>query len=104
MNSLVGYTFIGLFLVSVGALGVVVRRNIFMVYISLEIMLNGINLLFVTFARYNNSLDSQVIAMIIIAIAAAEAALFLTAIVLLFRLYKTLDSDMYNLLKQELPS
>lgn len=98
--SLYGYTIVAMILFSIGIIGVISRRNIFIMYMSIELILNAVNLLFVTFSRYHNNLDSQVITIIIIAIAAAEAAIFLAAIILLFRTEKSLDADLFNFLKQ----
>ena len=100
MASLYGYTIVAMILFSIGLIGAFSRRNMFVIYMSIELILNAVNLLFVTFSRYHNNLDSQVITVIIIAIAAAEAAIFLSAIVLLFRSSKTLDADIFNYLRQ----
>ena len=67
---------------------------------SIELMLNGINLFLVTFARYHFNMDPQVITIMVIAIAAAEAAIFLSVIILLFRSKKSLDTDLFTALKQ----
>lgn len=67
---------------------------------SIELMLNGINLFLVTFARYHFNMDPQVITVMVIAIAAAEAAIFLSVIILLFRTKRSLDTDLFTALKQ----
>lgn len=67
---------------------------------SIELMLNGINLFLVTFARYHFNMDSQVISIMVISIAAAEAAIFLSVIILLFRTKRSLDTDVFTALKQ----
>ncbi|KIM11476.1 MAG: hypothetical protein KU37_04500 [Sulfuricurvum sp. PC08-66] len=85
-------------LIAIGIIGVVGRRNIFVVYMSLEIILNGINLGFVTGARIFGHADGQVVALLVMAIAAAEAALFLAMVVLLFGHRRSLDSARFNLL------
>jgi len=100
MISLTSYAFVSMMLFSIGAIGVVSRRNIFVIYMSIELMLNGINLFLVTFARYHFSMDPQVITVMVIAIAAAEAAIFLSVIILLFRTKKSLDTDLFTALKQ----
>jgi NADH-quinone oxidoreductase subunit K len=100
MISLTSYAFVSMMLFSIGAIGVVARRNIFVIYMSIELMLNGINLFLVTFARYHFSMDPQVITVMVIAIAAAEAAIFLSVIILLFRTKKSLDTDLFTALKQ----
>ena len=101
MASLTGYAVVSMILFSLGAIGVVSRRNIFVIYMSIELMLNGINLFLVTFARYHFNMDGQIISMMVIAIAAAEAAIFLSVIILLFRTKKSLDTDVFTELKQE---
>ncbi len=101
MASLTGYATVSMILFSLGAIGVVSRRNIFIIYMSLELMLNGINLFLVTFARHHFNMDGQIISIMVIAIAAAEAAIFLSVIILLFRTKKSLDTDVFTELKQE---
>jgi len=88
-------------LFSLGTIGVVSRRNIFVIYMSIELMLNGINLFLVTFARYHFNMDGQILSIMVIAIAAAEAAIFLSVIILLFRTKKSLDTDIFTDLKEE---
>jgi NADH-quinone oxidoreductase subunit K len=68
---------------------------------SIELMLNAINLIFVSVGRYYESIEPQVIAMVIIAIAAAEAAVFLSLIVVMYRRKKTLNSDIFTVLSQK---
>lgn len=101
MASLTGYAAVSMILFSLGAIGVVSRRNIFIIYMSIELMLNGINLFLVTFARYHFNMDGQIMSMMVIAIAAAEAAIFLSVIIMLFRTKKSLDTDLFTELKQE---
>jgi NADH-quinone oxidoreductase subunit K len=64
-------------------------------------MLNAVNLIFVSMGRYYESMNAQVIAMLIIAVAAAEAAVFLSMIVVLYKQKKSLDSDVFNVLSQK---
>lgn len=100
MASLTGYAAVSMILFSLGAIGVVSRRNIFIIYMSIELMLNGINLFLVTFARYHFNMDGQILSIMVVAIAAAEAAIFLSVIILLFRTKKSLDTDMFTELKE----
>jgi len=100
MISLTSLAFVSMALFSIGAIGVISRRNIFIIYMSLEMMLNGINLFLVSFARYHFNMDPQVITIMVIAIAAAEAAIFLSVIILLFRSKKSLDTDVFTTLTQ----
>jgi NADH-quinone oxidoreductase subunit K len=77
----------GLFLL--GLLGVIVRRNLLIIYMSLELMLNAGNLALVAFSRFNNNLNGQVMVFFIITVAAAEVAVGLALIVALFRKRQT---------------
>jgi len=100
MISLTSLAFVSMVLFSIGVIGVILRRNIFVIYMSLEMMLNGINLFLVSFARYHFNMDPQIITIMVIAIAAAEAAIFLSVIILLFRSKKSLDTDVFTTLTQ----
>lgn len=72
MISLTSYAFVSMILFSIGAIGVIARRNIFVIYMSLELMLNAINLFLVTFARYHFNVDPQIVSIMVISIAAAS--------------------------------
>ena len=86
-------------LFTIGVVGVLVRRNAIVIFMSIELMLNAGNLAFVSFARSMNSLDGQVIVFFVMAVAAAEVAVGLAIIVNLFRLRETVFVDEINLLK-----
>lgn len=88
-------------LFSIGLVGIVSRRNLFVVYMSIELMLSAINLVLATFARLHGDMHGSVIVLLLIAVIAAEAALFLAMIIHLYRLRQTLDSDAFNLLSQK---
>ena len=88
-------------LFSIGLVGIVSRRNLFVVYLSIELMLSSVNLLLVTFSRLDQTLNGSVMALLLIAIIAAEAALFLAMIIHLYRSSRSLDSDNYAGLTQE---
>lgn len=79
------YLTVSAVLFSLGLLGVLVRRNIFVIYMGLELMLNAANLTLVAFSRYNNNLDGQLMVFFIITVAAAEVAVGLALLVALFR-------------------
>ncbi|MFW2565589.1 NADH-quinone oxidoreductase subunit NuoK [Aliarcobacter butzleri] len=100
MLSLTSYAFVSMMLFSIGAIGVIARKNIFVIYMSIEMMLNGINLFLITFARYHFNIDPQIITIMVISIAAAEAAIFLSVIILLFRSKKSLNTDVFTSLTQ----
>jgi NADH-quinone oxidoreductase subunit K len=83
----------------IGVVGVLVRRNAIVIFMSIELMLNASNLAFVAFARHLNSLDGQVFVFFVMTVAAAEVAVGLAIIVNLFRLRETVFVDEINLLK-----
>ena len=83
----------------IGLIGVLVRRNALIIFMSIELMLNSANLVFVAFARSMNSIDGQVFVFFVMTVAAAEVAVGLAIIVNLFRLRETVFVDEINLLK-----
>ncbi len=92
---------LAILLFSIGMVGVISRRNIFVMYMSVELMLNAINLSFVALSHHYADLGAQVMAIMIIAIAAAEASIFLALFVMLFKNARSLDANFFELLKQE---
>lgn len=100
-DSLFSYIVVAMVLFSIGFLGVIGRKNIFVIYMSIELMLNAVNLIFVALGNYHHSMASHVMAMMVIAIAACEAAVFLALIVVLFQRKKTLDADIFHTLSQK---
>ncbi len=84
---------------SIGALGVLLRRNAILVFMSVELMLNSANLLFVAFARQLGDLDGQVLVFFVITVAAAEVAVGLALIVTIFRTKRSINIDEINMLK-----
>ena len=83
------YLAVSILLFCLGLLGVLVRRNLLLIYMSLELMLNAANLALVAFSRFNNNLDGQVFVFFIITVAAAEVAVGLALIVALYRKRQT---------------
>ena len=86
-------------LFAVGALGVLIRRNAIIIFMSIELMLNAANLLFVAFARSFEHLDGQIFVFFVIAAAAAEVAVGLALIVTIFRTKQSIDIDEMSSLK-----
>jgi len=86
-------------LFALGALGVLVRRNAIIVFMSVELMLNAANLLFVAFARSYEALNGQIYVFFVIAVAAAEVAVGLALIVAIFRTKQSIDIDEISSLK-----
>lgn len=83
------YLIVSALLFSLGLLGVIMRRNLLVIYMALELMLNAANLALVAFSRYNDTLDGQVMVFFIITVAAAEVAVGLALIVALYRKRQT---------------
>jgi NADH-quinone oxidoreductase subunit K len=83
------YLVVSALLFALGLLGVITRRNLLIMYMSLELMLNAANLALVAFSRFNNNLDGQVFVFFIITVAAAEVAVGLALIVALYRKRQT---------------
>ena len=86
-------------LFTIGALGVLMRRNAIIIFMCIEMMLNSANLLFVAFARYLGDLHGQVLVFFVIVVAAAEVAVGLALIVTIFRTKRSINIDEINLLK-----
>jgi NADH-quinone oxidoreductase subunit K len=80
-------------LFAIGLLGVTLRKNTLVIFMSLELMLNAVNLALVAFSRYNGTMDGNLFVFFIITVAAAEVALGLAIIVALFRLRQTVMVD-----------
>lgn len=83
------YLVVSAILFCLGLLGVIARRNLLIIYMGLELMLNAANLALVAFSRFNNNLDGQVFVFFIITVAAAEVAVGLALIVALYRKRQT---------------
>ena len=87
------YLVVSALLFSLGLFGVLARRNLIVIYMSLELMLNAANLALVAFSRFNENLNGQVMVFFIITVAAAEVAVGLALIVALYRKRRTADVD-----------
>ncbi len=86
-------------LFTIGVVGVFLRRNVITVFMCIELMLNAVNLAFVTFSRSMGTLDGQILVFFVMTVAAAEAAVGLAIVIALNRQQDTLDLDAFNLLK-----
>lgn len=86
-------------LFSIGAIGVLIRRNAIVVFMCIELMLNAANLAFVTFARQHGNLDGQIAAFFVMVVAAAEVVVGLAIIVTIFRTRRSASVDDASLLK-----
>lgn len=93
------YLYLSAILFFIGVYGVLFRRNLIVIFMSIELMLNAVNLSFVTFARYTGSMDGHVIAFFVMALAAAEAGIGLAILVMLFRNRTTVQADDLTLMR-----
>ena len=86
-------------LFTIGTIGVLIKRNAIVIFMCIEIMLNSVNLAFVTFARHLDSMDGQIFVFFVMTVAAAEAAVGLAIIIALFRNKSTVNVDDINIMK-----
>ncbi len=93
------YLALSAILFTMGALGVLIRRNALIIFMSVELMLNAANLAFVAFTRTFEILDGQVFVFFVMAVAAAEVAVGLALIVAIFRSKRSIDVDQMSSLK-----
>jgi NADH-quinone oxidoreductase subunit K len=93
------YIALSAILFTLGALGVLVRRNAIVIFMSVELMLNSANLAFVAFARLYNELNGQVFVFFVMTVAAAEVAVGLALMVAIFRTKHSIDVDQMSALK-----
>lgn len=93
------YVALSVVLFAIGAAGVLVRRNVIVIFMCIELMLNAVNLAFVAFARQHHSVDGQVIVFFVMTVAAAEAAVGLALILAAFRNRESIHVDDFRLLR-----
>jgi len=99
MISITAPLYLAFALFIIGMIGVLVRRNVLIMLMSVELMLNGANVALIAFSRLWGNLDGQVFAMFVIGVAAAEAAVGLAIVVSLFRSRASADVDQLNVLR-----
>ncbi len=99
MAELHHYLILSGILFTIGIAGVVLRRNLITMLLSLEVMLNAVNLSFIAFGRFLGSSDGQIIVFFVITVAAAEAAVGLALVIALFRHAETLNPDAFRQLR-----
>ena len=97
--SATNYVVLSAVLFSIGAVGVLIRRNALVVFMCVELMLNASNLAFVTFARTTGTLDGQVTAFFVMVVAAAEVVVGLAIIMMIYRSRRSASVDDASLLK-----
>ena len=93
------YLILSAFLFTMGVIGVATRRNALIIFMSIELMLNAVNLTFLAFARFLNSMEGQIFVFFVMVVAAAEVAVGLAIIIAIYRNRETLDVAELNLLK-----
>jgi NADH-quinone oxidoreductase subunit K len=93
------YLILSAVLFTLGAVGVLIRRNALVMFMSVEMMLNSVNLTLITYSRFLGNVDGQVFVLLVMAVAAAEVAVGLAIIVAFYRHKETTDVDEMNSLK-----
>jgi NADH-quinone oxidoreductase subunit K len=97
--TLVFYLVLALLLFSIGVIGFLIRRNAIIIFMCIELMLNSVNLVFISFSSYLGNISGQIIVFFVMTVAAAEAAVGLAIIIALFRNKQTINIDEINVLK-----
>lgn len=87
------YLLLSAILFTIGAVGVVVRKNAIVIFMCIELMLNAVNISFVAFSRELGTLDGQIAVFFVMVVAAAEAAVGLAIIIALFRSVRSIETD-----------
>jgi NADH-quinone oxidoreductase subunit K len=93
------YLILSALLFALGAVGVILKKNIISIFLCIELMLNAANLSFIAFSRYLNQVDGQVIVFFVMVVAAAEAAVGLAITVVVYRNRKSLNVDDADLMR-----
>lgn len=93
------YLVLSIALFTIGAIGVVTRRNALIIFMSIELMLNAVNIAFLAFARWNLLIEGKMIVLFVLAVAAAEAAVGLAIVISIYRNRQTVYVDEMRLLK-----
>jgi NADH-quinone oxidoreductase subunit K len=93
------YLTVSAIMFTIGALGVLIRRNPLIIFMSIELMLNAVNLSFVAFSTFLDSADGQMFVFLVLTVAAAEVVVGLALIVSIFRTRRNIDVDEMNVLR-----
>ena len=99
MENLNNYLIMSAILFAIGTIGVLTRRNVIVIFMCIEMMLNAVNLTFVAFSRHLGNLDGQIFVFFIMTVAAAEAAVGLALIIAFFNNKESIDVESINLMK-----
>jgi NADH-quinone oxidoreductase subunit K len=93
------YLIVSAIMFSIGVVGVLIRRNPLVIFMSIELMLNAVNLSFVAFSRYLDTADGQMFVFLVLTVAAAEVVVGLALIVAIFRTRRDINVDDMNILR-----
>lgn len=93
------YLFLSLALFCIGIMGTLMRRNVIIIFMCIEMMLNAVNLLLVAFSKMHNNADAQMLVFFIMVVAAAEVSVGLAIIVMVYRKVRSIDINVLNRLK-----
>ena len=93
------YLIVSAIIFTIGVTGVLIRRNPLIIFMSIELMLNAVNLSFIAFSPYLNSVDGQMFVFLVLTVAAAEVVVGLAIIVSIFRTRRDIDVDDMNILR-----
>ncbi len=99
MLSIPAYIIVALVLFCIGTIGVLITRNIIILFMSIELMLNAANLVLIAFSRALNLMDGHAFVFLVLTVAAAEAAVGLAMVITLYRNRETINIDRFNILK-----
>ncbi|MGZ8529359.1 MAG: NADH-quinone oxidoreductase subunit NuoK [Candidatus Binatia bacterium] len=99
MIALQNYLILSAVIFAIGVIGVLIRRNLIVILMSIELMLNAVNLTFIAFSRHLGSTDGQVVVFFVMAVAAAEAVIGLATVISVYRHRQSLDPQEMQLLK-----
>ncbi len=99
MLSLHHYLILSGILFSIGAMGVLIRRNAIVIFMCVELMLNAVNLTFIAFSRYLGNIDGQIFVFFVMTVAAAEAAVGLALMIAFYKNRESIDVEDINLMK-----
>ncbi len=93
------YLVLSAFIFAIGMTGVLLRRNLIVMFMSLELMLNAVNINLAAFSKYLHAIDGQIFIVFVMCVAAAEAAVGLALIIALFRNKQTINADELNMMR-----
>jgi len=99
MPALHDYLIVAAILFAIGAIGVLTRRNAIVIFMSIELMLNGVNLTFVAFSRYLGNIDGEIFVLFVMTVAACEAAVGLALMIAFYKNSESIDVERLNLMK-----